>query len=710
MSAPTNRREFLERAAATGAGLIAGAAAWHSSSRAQDAPVEEVRLLRAGAAAVDIDPREFPVRISGGFFEGRADAVRDSLFARALVLDDGSNRAAIVVVDNLMLPRELLDEAKRLAYETLRIPSNRVLIAATHSHSAPSVMRALGTGVDEAYTRFLPGRLVRAIEAAMQNLDRAQVGWTVVDAPDHTHCRRWILRPDKVRTDPFGEPSVRAHMHPGYQNPDFVGPSGPVDTGMTLLAVQTPDRRPIAVLANYSMHYFGAQPVSADYFGRFVRKLEEAIAVPGAPPPVAIMSQGTSGDLHWMDYSQPKKAIDIDIYAAELAAVAAEACRKIEYRDWAPVAIREARLILGRRLPGENRLAWARNVAAELEGKPPTTLPQLYALEQIYIHEHPEVELKLQALRVGELGMAAIPCEVFGITGLKLKEQSPLAPTFTFELANGAEGYIPPPEQHTLGGYTTWPARTAGLEVEAEPKIVETVLGLLEQVAGKPRRQLPDPRPEHAEKIAKANPAAWWRMREIAGRQAFDASGHGLHGTYEGGYALYLPGPGSEVEPAAHRAVHFAGGRMKAAVPGLTHAYRVEFWFWNGLPVEARAVTGYLFSRGPDMDKGALGDHLGIAGTHLSEIQGRLFLFNGNERNQIVAGKTAIPLRTWNHLQFTRQGKHVVVELNGQEEIAGELDITLPDGETPLFFGGRSDNLFNLEGRLADAAVYTVTG
>jgi hypothetical protein len=58
------------------------------------------------------------------------------------------------------------------------------------------------------------------------------------------------------------------------------------------------------------------------------------------------------------------------------------------------------------------------------------------------------------------------------------------------ELANGAEGYIPPPEQHRLGGYTTWPARTAGLEVEAEPKIVEALLKLLEDVSGKQRRPL----------------------------------------------------------------------------------------------------------------------------------------------------------------------------------------------------------------------------
>jgi hypothetical protein len=99
--------------------------------------------------------------------------------------------------------------------------------------------------------------------------------------------------------------------------------------------------------------------------------------------------------------------------------------------------------------------------------------------------------LVLQALRIGELGVAAIPNEVFAITGLKLKAQSPIQPLMNLELANGAEGYIPPPEQHYLGGYTTWPARTAGLEVDAEPKIVNALLDLLEELSdGAQRRPL----------------------------------------------------------------------------------------------------------------------------------------------------------------------------------------------------------------------------
>src|SRR5438093_1588619 len=91
---------------------------------------------------------------------------------------------------------------------------------------------------------------------------RAQVGWAVVQAPEHTHNRRWIRRPDKMLTDPFGQRNVRANMHPGHQSPDAIGPSGPVDAGLSVLAVRTPAGKPVAVLANYSMHYVGSTPVS----------------------------------------------------------------------------------------------------------------------------------------------------------------------------------------------------------------------------------------------------------------------------------------------------------------------------------------------------------------------------------------------------------------------------------------------------------------
>lgn len=666
--------------------------------------------LLAGAAAVDITPEKFPVIVNGGFQENTADRAHDRLHARCLILDDGSSRVAIVVVDNCLMPRDLLDEAKRLAQEKTGIRTDRILISATHTHSAPSVMGALGTDADPDYPSFLTGRIAEGIALAAKNLEPARVGWAVAQAPEHTNCRRWILRPDRIRTDPFGEGTVRAMMHPGYQNPDFLGPAGPIDPDISILSVKSTGGRPIALLANYSMHYFGAAALSADYYGRFARKFTELIGAGElAPPFVAAMSQGTSGDLHWMDYSQPPKSIDIDTYALEIARIAHETYQKIEYHERLPLAMSERKLSLRMRLPDEKRLAWAKDVVKGLQGRKPASLPEIYAREQLFLVEQPTRELKLQVLRIGDLAIAAIPCEVFGITGLKIKSQSPLAPTFVMELANGAEGYIPPPEQHKLGGYTTWPARSAGLEVEAEPKIVETLLEMLEEISGQVRREPTEPDCGYARAVLASKPITYWRLGEFIGPYAQDATGTQNRGKYEDGVAFYMEGPALSGSPGAkqvNRAPQFAGGRMGAIVKDLGPAYSLEMWFYNAMPVDARPVTGYVFSRGPEGAEGAPGDHVAIGGTH--SATGKLVFFNGNERNQSIAGKTEVLPKTWNHIVLVRDGENVTVYLNGNAtpEISGEAEVTYAPDVKQVFIGGRNDNFSNFEGRIDEAAMY----
>ena len=103
----------------------------------------------------------------------------------------------------------------------------------------------------------------------------------------------------------------------------------------------------------------------------------------------------------------------------------------------------------------------------------------VYARETLFINDYPdEVTLILQTMRIGDLGIAASPCEVFAEIGLEIKRKTPFKPTFTIELANGHGGYLPTPEQHKLGGYETWRSRASYLEINAAPKIVHTILDL----------------------------------------------------------------------------------------------------------------------------------------------------------------------------------------------------------------------------------------
>ena len=90
--------------------------------------------------------------------------------------------------------------------------------------------------------------------------------------------------------------------------------------------------------------------------------------------------------------------------------------------------------------------------------------------------------ITLQVIRIGDLAIGVVPCEVFAETGLKINQQSPHKATFVIELANGYGGYLPTPQQHEWGGYETWPARSSFLEVQADPKIHDAVLRLLDEV------------------------------------------------------------------------------------------------------------------------------------------------------------------------------------------------------------------------------------
>ena len=260
-----------------------------------------------------------------------------------------------------------------------------------------------------------------------------------------------------------------------------------------LCTVRTAAGKPLSVLANYSLHYVGGTPprqLSADYFGEFARQIAERLKAEGAGPEfVGILSNGTSGDVNNIDFEhvEPKRATfeKIRIVAGKLAASAAVAYREAKYQPWAQVAMAERELPLRYRKPTPEMVDRAKRVLAEPDESKLPQRAKPYAERVLKLHDGPEIaDVKVQAVRVGELGIAAIPCEVFTETGLEIKAKSPFRTTFTIELANGHYGYLPTPEQHELGGYETWMG-TNLLEKQASPKIVAAIL---EMFAGLTRK------------------------------------------------------------------------------------------------------------------------------------------------------------------------------------------------------------------------------
>jgi len=660
--------------------------------------------FRAGAVSLDVTPKQFPVLINGGMTSRSATGVNDPIYAKALVLADGKTEIAIVVVDSCMMPRPILDKAKGLATKRTGIPSDHILISATHTHTAPSTLACLGTKEDPRYTPYLVGRIVEAIAAAQKKLQPAQAGWNQADAAEFTALRRWIRRPDRIAKDPFGNPTVRANMHAGRNWDDVTGESGPEDPDLTLISIQDLKGKPLAILANFSMHYFaGVKAISSDYFGKFATNLRAMLNTDESF--VGIMSHGCSGDIWRRDYTVRNWTVDpppkeeqmqIDAYAKGLAERALRDYRKIKHRPNLDLAMTETRMTLKYRVPDVGLLQWAKGIVEEMGDRNPKTKTEVYAFEQTILHERQQTEIVLQALRIGDMAITTTPNETYALTGLKLKALSPLAKTMVIELANGGDGYIPPPEQHFLGGYNTWAARSAGLEVQAEPKIVEANLRLLEKVTATPRRVPRVSRGSSAKAIAALKPVHWWRMDEFQGSLAIDEQGN-RDGAYEDGVVFYLEGPSSKsfTPGQVNRSAHFAGGRLRTCLPKLGKAYTISLWFWNGMPDNSRPVLGWMFSRGRNHSIDAPGDHLGL------DEEG-MVLFNDGSKNH--RGKTTVKRWTWRQATMVRKGEDLRVYLEGKLEIEAKAKATLLAED--IFIGGRNDNQSNWEGRIDEVAIF----
>src|SRR5262245_21725009 len=130
--------------------------------------------LRAGAALADISP-EMGLSIEGNMHDHKVSSIHDRLHARCVVLDDGENRLAIVIADSCMIPRSVYDEAKALVNTGSKLPIANMLMAATHTHSAPAAVGIFQSTADPEYQKFLARRLADAVLQAIKQLEPAEV-------------------------------------------------------------------------------------------------------------------------------------------------------------------------------------------------------------------------------------------------------------------------------------------------------------------------------------------------------------------------------------------------------------------------------------------------------------------------------------------------------------------------------------------------------
>jgi hypothetical protein len=379
-------------------------------------------VLRAGAGKAEISPTGdmFPMKDMQLY-----GSMHDPLYARALVLDNGAKKVAVVSLDAIHFPADAGDPLIKAVTAELHIPATNLIINATHDHNAPGVWNQSGANGKTSYQAIVLKGVLEAVRQANANLQPARVGFGAGKAYVNTN-----------RDEKIGE-----GYHMGY------APDGPSDKTVAVLLVTKLSGEPIGVYANYPVHSVvmfrthtkdGQVEVTGDLGGWASKYVEEHF--PGA---VGLWTMGAAGDqnpLFMANYNQDAPDV-VDEGAGGWAVLDEEARR-----------VGEAIVKVAKSIQNTSNTAvlWGAETSVTCPGQqraepPAPGVPQAgwKAPAHVKMVDGDPVTIPLHLLMVNDIAIAGVSGEVYTEIGEYVKQDSAFDRTFMVTMLPNGIGYIP---------------------------------------------------------------------------------------------------------------------------------------------------------------------------------------------------------------------------------------------------------------------------
>jgi hypothetical protein len=416
--------------------------------------------LKAGVAVVDITPPK-GYRMSGYFYERLNTGTHDPLQAKALVLRQGDQQAALVFCDLIGMSLDVSRKARELAAKKTGIPASNILIAATHSHTGPLYFGSLrkyfheravakhGKDPQETidYPAALVKKLVEVIHAAQQAAEAVDLQAGVALQKGLSFNRRFHMKDGTVQ------------FNPGRMNPNIVRPAGPIDPDVGILRIRSAKKeRDLAILTVFAMHLdtVGGTQYSADYPLYLERRLQKVLG-----DCVSLFGTGTCGDINHIDVSKPQQLKGQEEAArlgTTLGDTVAAVLPKLQRLKSPQLGVRSRVVKAPRQQYGSEKIDWAKENMAKVGTKELPFLKQVEAAKIMHLQLRPggTLPLEVQVFRISEeLAVVGLPGEIFVDLGLAIKKASPFPLTLVVELCNDAPGYVPTTKAFKEGSYET---------------------------------------------------------------------------------------------------------------------------------------------------------------------------------------------------------------------------------------------------------------
>lgn len=403
-------------------------------------------MFYCGTAAECITPA-LGMSIPGYFEDRRVSGVKDELFAKAIMLESGSERAIVIACDTINFDREDIEAIRKKIRAHLDIPEEAIIVHATHTHTGGPTWEGFAVLRDAEYLEQITSAAAKAALRAYENRKPAKFGSASGRVPGITFIRRFYRPDGSVVTNPMPD------------DLNVTGTEGEPDETFTLFKITDEADQPMVFWSNFGLHLdtVGGTETSADYAGVLARKVQEHFG----KQVMSLFMTGPCGNLNHYDRKNLKTYTDPDIKEEIGEKIFAELLRLesgIRLESDPSFKVKTHTFTAKLRKPTAEQTARARGIlSGEIqEDASKMRDPKMFSRMLLAVAEYPhdEAPIELSCLNIGSALMLAWPGEIFCDFGMEIRSEHPGVDFMIAELSNGSAGcYIPTKEAFARGGY-----------------------------------------------------------------------------------------------------------------------------------------------------------------------------------------------------------------------------------------------------------------
>ncbi len=425
--------------------------------------------MKVGGEIIDITP-DYNLPNYNGFLLHKEE--KDRLLCQALVINDGKKDIAIASLDTTFIQNDIVQSIREKVSKKTGISSNNILIAATHTHSAPTMSKSFlnGASPDKRYVNFFIEKTVVAIIQAKKKLEHAFFLAGISPAPGFEYNRR-LQRPDGR--------IIMNYASDGLSNNCL--PTGPTDKEIPFLLFKNLSGLPIGIIFNYDNHNncINAGYYSQDFGGKIGNILRKRL---GSVFPVVFLP-GACGNVNWINSRNPGH-LSGDKLAWKIGEVAANkllnSLKKSSRTEKIDILVKRKAIEVQERPFTYSDFCNDNNGGNSEERK--IADRNRYEPEIAEIKKRGETicPVEIYVISFDDISIVTNPVELFTEFGMEIKRRSPFKITLVSTLTNGYYGYVPTQEAFYQGGYETRrTVYTSRLAVDAGRRIAEKSIELL---------------------------------------------------------------------------------------------------------------------------------------------------------------------------------------------------------------------------------------